>query len=335
MNPPTARDTTADLLKGTAVLLMVQVHIMELFARQEIMDGDAGKVSLFLGGPPVAPVFLALLGFYAMRPERSLGRLIMRGFRLLAVGALLNLGLNLHLFARFHFDQIELNPWEYLFGVDILLLAGLSLIALALLRPLLKDRPLLWAMASMLVAGVAPWITGLVATESDWKWLAAFVAAPVRWSYFPLFPWLAYPLLGVAVFHSRERLRLSRSGIAIALAIGLPALFVTGRFAVATSHDLPAYYHHGLTLFLWNSLFLASWALLYRLITLPQPISSWLTWFGRNVTACYVAQWLLIGNIATAIYRTESLLHCALWFVTLVVATRLLVVATLDVRRKR
>ena len=49
----TKRNQTADLLKGLAVIFMIQVHIMELFAKQEIYDGIAGKISLFFGGPPM------------------------------------------------------------------------------------------------------------------------------------------------------------------------------------------------------------------------------------------------------------------------------------------
>jgi len=331
---PTVHNATADVLKGIGVLLMIQVHIMELFARPEIADGNVGKIAFFLGGPPVAPMFMVLLGFFALRSNRSIGRLIMRGCKLIAVGALLNLGINLHLFVRIYLGQIALDPLEYLFGVDILLLAGISLIVIALLRPLLKDRPLLWGTTSLLIATVAPWMSNLVATESGWKWLAAFVAAPVRWSYFPLFPWLAYPMLGVAVFHLYDRLRLSRGGSAIALAVSLPVLLFTGSFAIATSHDLPAFYHHGLPLFLWNTLFLATWTLLFRLVIWPQLLWNWVSWFGQNVTACYIVQWLLVGNIATAIYKTESLLHCALWFVTLVTMTRLLVTLANAIRTR-
>jgi uncharacterized membrane protein len=162
----------------------------------------------------------------------------------------------------------------------------------------------------------------LMTTESAWKWLAAFVAAPVRWSFFPLFPWLAYPLLGVAAFHAHEKSSLSRRASLSTLAIGVPVLLLTSQYALSISHDLPAYYHHGLLFFLWNCLFLASWYALARLTTVKQPVVSWVAWFGQNVTACYIVQWLLIGNLATALYKTQSLLACALWFVGLVVATR-------------
>jgi len=43
-----SRNRTADLLKGVAVILMVQVHIVELFAQQSIFDSFAGSIFFFL-----------------------------------------------------------------------------------------------------------------------------------------------------------------------------------------------------------------------------------------------------------------------------------------------
>ncbi len=51
------RTQTFDLLKGVAVLLMIQVHIIELFADNVISTSQVGKVLMYLGGAPVAPVF--------------------------------------------------------------------------------------------------------------------------------------------------------------------------------------------------------------------------------------------------------------------------------------
>ena len=47
-------------------------------------------------------------------------------------------------------------------------------------------------------------------------------------------------------------------------------------------------------------------------------IVNFLSWCGKNVTVIYIIQWLIIGNIATAIYRTQNLLYSELWFVGVV-----------------
>ena len=51
------------------------------------------------------------------------------------------------------------------------------------------------------------------------------------------------------------------------------------------------------------------------------------------MTLCYALQWLLIGNIATAVFQAETLLHWALWVVTIVTATTLLERLVIFVRR--
>jgi uncharacterized membrane protein len=58
------RDGTADLLKGFAVLFMIQVHIMEQFATPDTCNSIIGKISMFLGGPFCAPVFMAVMGYF-------------------------------------------------------------------------------------------------------------------------------------------------------------------------------------------------------------------------------------------------------------------------------
>ncbi|MDA0840688.1 MAG: hypothetical protein O2857_23200 [Planctomycetota bacterium] len=55
-----------------------------------------------------------------------------------------------------------------------------------------------------------------------------------------------------------------------------------------------------------------------------QPIT-WMQWVGRHVTAFYVVQWLIIGNMATEIYQRERLIHCDLWAVCVITASSLIV----------
>jgi uncharacterized membrane protein len=58
------RDGTADLLKGFAVLFMIQVHLMEQFVSAYTYNSLIGKISMFLGGPFYTPVFLAVMGYF-------------------------------------------------------------------------------------------------------------------------------------------------------------------------------------------------------------------------------------------------------------------------------
>jgi uncharacterized membrane protein len=78
----TIRTQTPDLLKGIAVLLMMQVHIIELFATNQISDSIIGKFLLFLGGPLVAPIFAFFLGYFLIDSKKSTRQLFVRGLQL-------------------------------------------------------------------------------------------------------------------------------------------------------------------------------------------------------------------------------------------------------------
>ena len=195
---PATRDALADLLKGTAVVLMIQVHLMESFARPDVLDSWVGRVSLFLGGPPAAPLFMLVMGYYTAASTRSMGGLLLRGLKLLALGALLNLGLNANVLLKIAQGALPLDPRPYLFGVDILFLAGASTMLLALLRPLLRRSAIATAATALLVVLLSPWMTRILTTTDAARWAFACVAGDYAWSYFPWFPWLAYPLLGFA-----------------------------------------------------------------------------------------------------------------------------------------
>jgi len=51
----------------------------------------------------------------------------------------------------------------------------------------------------------------------------------------------------------------------------------------------------------------------------------YLQWVGKNVTAFYVFQWLIIGNIATALFQSQQWTGLMFWFGIVVLSSSLLV----------
>lgn len=323
------RNPVPDLLKGIAVLAMIQVHLMELFAREELMASTTGKISLFIGGPFAAPVFMAVMGYFLAASRKSTGRKLWRGFLLILLGLGLNIGLNLHLLIRIFNGTYDLDPLAYIFGADILFLAGFSIIIITLLGSLLQIR---FFTGFLLAAGISIVIPFLPDLPVSLKYFQAFFYGSYSWSYFPVFPWLAYPLLGYAFYrlmHGHPVLwnRLLKKMIPLMALSGLIAIILfMPSWRIIT--DLPAYYHHQVLLFAWLVSFLviytrlASWieetAGQYRAL-------QYVKWLGKNVTTVYVFQWLIIGNIATAIYKTQSLIALSLWFVFILALATVLV----------
>ena len=331
------REATADLLKGSAAALMIQVHIVELLAQPAILDGWLGKISLLLGGPPVAPVFLTVMGYFVARSRHRPTAILRRGGILLVWAFLLNLGLNAHLLWKINRGDFALGPWEYVLGVDILFSAGLALVIISVARPVLADRPWAWMLAAMVLVLLTPAADRLLTTDRMLKWVAAFVAGKYWWSYFPILPWLAYPLLGIAVGLTRNRrpfdslLRMPLLSLQIDGLLVLTAAFTivaTGLPWVLTiAHDLPDYYHHDARFFLWFLAFLILWTRMHIFAERylgGSCVLRWLKWIGRNVTTIYVFQWLLIGNLATALYKTQTLSQCLLWLVGMLLSCSLL-----------
>lgn len=326
-----SRNPTADLLKGVAVVLMIQVHLMEQFATLDLSQSTIGKVALFLGGPPAAPVFLAVMDFFLARSRKTLLQHIRRGLLLILGGITLNLGLNANLLYSIGQGRSQLDPLAFVFGADILPLAGLSVIVIALLRKVLESNVPSYFVASLIIAFVTPLLASL-STNPSLIYIVPFLWGNQWWSYFPLFPWLAYSLVGVAlgtsprVHHVFESLS-PRERTLVSLVLG-SALLIASPFAAGSITDLPRYYHHDALIFLWISGFLALWLFAFSKLESALRNSAfcrYLKWLGRNVTSAYVFQWLIIGNLATELYRTQSLAQVLVWFVTVLVAASLLV----------
>ncbi len=129
-----------DLLKGFAVFLIVPVHILELFIDYPGRESFFGKTLLFLGGPIAVPVFMIIMGYFLAKNQKSFSVNFLRGIKIFIVGFLLNIGLNFHLLLKIKFAGWQFNPFEYIFGVDILYFAGLSIILIAFLKILKKGQ---------------------------------------------------------------------------------------------------------------------------------------------------------------------------------------------------
>lgn len=318
-----ARSQTADLLKGIAVLLMIQVHVLELFATGNISGSVYGKVLLFLGGPPVAPVFSAVLGYFIAASAKSPGQLAWRGIKIFLLGMVLNLALNLNLLLSVSKGLLEANVFHYIFGVDILQFAGLSILLLAALRSLLERSAWITLTLLLLSACLGKFLMDAFPVSGRLQYICAFFYASCDWSYFPLFPWFAYPLAGFAFYQLKQGAGFSLWGVPkMKWPIGLlfiVFLLLTLRYAVFVSADLASYYHHDLLFALWTIGFLAFYSFWIHELSLAGEKSAplnWLKWLGEQVTMIYVVQWIIIGNVATAIYKTVSspltlLLWCA------------------------
>lgn len=321
------RQILPDLLKGFAAVFMVQVHITELFLDDASRGSTLGTISLFLGGPFAAVIFMVVMGYFIFKNKNTTIQNLLRGVKIFMLGLFLNVGLNFNLLLKIYNSGWQYNPFEYIFGVDILYLAGLSIIVLTLLK-----RNKIWQLyGTPVLLLLVIVLTGFVNTEltrTQHYYLLPFIAGNYSWSYFPLFPWLAYPLTGFLLAQHETQIRSFLSGKKmgiplIGLLFALIAI-VFMRQGVQTTINLPSYYHHPWWFVLWALSISLLWAAALSLLQKLFPetrAENLLLWIGKNITLFYVIQWLIIGNIATAIYQTQSLNTWLYWLVAIFTAS--------------
>jgi hypothetical protein len=217
--------------------------------------------------------------------------------------------------------------------VDILHLAGLSLIFIGLTKKILERSITLTLSLIFLIAAGGALHFYFFTTNAFSKYFVSYFLGISSWSYFPLLPWLAYPLTGFILSRLFQRgSEISnpdtKAKLALFLTFGV-FLALTLKYAVRISADLSHYYHHSIIFFFWTLAFLGGYAFVMKEINgrfSKLGMIRYLKWLGRNVTAAYVAQWILIGNIATEIYQSiSSPLYLAFWWIAVLVITTALV----------
>jgi uncharacterized membrane protein len=325
----TKRAALPDILKGIAVVRMVLVHLFEVFASPEISGYPLNNLLLFLAGPPGAALFMVIMGYFIAKSGKTLDQLFYRGFKLILWGLLLNIGLNLHLLILIATAQVDMNLWPFVFGVDILFLAGLGMMLIGLMKRLIRDKLVYWLILFTVVSSIGNFLPAYDGQQTWFIYLQAFITGHTSWSYFPLFPWMAYPVAGYIFYLLDKQYKLSdftSKGlvyIALALAIPLAATFRQGFAVVMVQSD---YYHHSTIFSIWLLAVIALWVILIRLLSMKREnnfLFSWFRWIGQRVTNFYVIQWLLIGNIGTWLYQSQNGWSLILWFAAILILTNL------------
>jgi len=221
---------------------------------------------------------------------------------------------------KIKYEGWQFNPLEYIFGVDIFYLAGLSVIFIALLKSIKKGQGWVAVILAFFVVGSTGYMNEILMV-SERNYVLPFIAGTYSWAYFPLFPWLAYPLLGFTFYHWEEKIlsfvtkQKIVSGFILA---GIGVLVISFcRWGINTTINLPAYYHHTFLFSLWAIGIVILWVVFLRFLLNKFPdtgIGNFLKWLGKNITLFYVIQWLIIGNISTVIYQTQSIDKYFFWF---------------------
>lgn len=305
-----------DLARGMAVIFMIAVHVLMVYANNTVKGSPFGVIVEFLGGPPAAPVFMFLMGLsFIYASKKDLKASIFRGLKIFLAGYILN-------FFRAVLPMYTLNEFapEILNGsgfenisyitlltiVDILQLAGLSIIILALVREFKLNKYIVLSTA-MVISLISPILWGintnnpLINFVLDLFWgdnPASGFGFIENTVFFPLFPWLAFPLLG---YFFGTMITKSGSKDKVLLYSLMPGgvSFIVGLALLANNFDyhFNDYYHARIGSMLSMSGFIIIWLFLCNLLVRQiksNPIFKGVYYLSKSVTNIYFIQWIVI-----------------------------------------
>lgn len=293
-----------DFSRGLAILFMIMQHAMILFDQQKGEGGILGITILLLGTAPAAPVFMIIMGiFFSKKKEIILTKEITRGIKLIFIGYILN-------FFRFFIPSLAENqfvintpvlttsncPIAMLLSIDILQMAGYSWIVMAFLKKYSFNAISILTFA-LCITTAAPFL---------WRESSLYTPLASLWGtgenvYFPLLPWLIYPLIGMAtgpLIHTKNNAKLLKKGTllgALFILAGTSMLLFLEDFKLFCAGD---YHRSGISIHLIIIGFIAIWFWLSHFLLTLKPIQKLMplfTFWSKNVTTVYIIQWTLFG----------------------------------------
>ncbi|MGB9664709.1 MAG: acyltransferase family protein [Ignavibacteria bacterium] len=311
------REAFPDFLRGVAIILMIQIHIIENLLLQDSAYYLFEKWSYFLGGIPAAPVFVMLMGYFQAKSKSNLFKEIKRGINLILLGLILNLLLNLSLIYRYLDAQIEVDIFSYIFGVDILFFAGLSYILLAFVKRVFKKNYYLLLLI-IIVHFLNYLLLNIQVGNQPLQYILSFFFRVSDWAYFPLISWISFPIFGMYLSNSGllEKI-LDKKFPDLFWIVYLILFFLSLDYGLKNSFDLNSYYSMKFDLFLYSLFVIFGWAKILKTLFekfADNLFTGYLNWIGRNVTAVYFFQWIIIGNITTYLYKSITLSSCFIIF---------------------
>jgi uncharacterized membrane protein len=194
-----------DWLRGLAVVLMIQTHLYDAWVKPAAKASYAYGLTRFWGGVP-ARLFLLLVGVsMAIKFEAQIAKKV--DAATMRRGAMKR-GLEIFLLAYlFRLQELTLSlfggQFIDLFRIDILNCIGASMIVIAPIVTPRNGRPRI--LAALLAAAVVVALGPIIGPAHFPGWLprplTSYLGGERPMAWFPLFPFAAWPLVGVAVGH--------------------------------------------------------------------------------------------------------------------------------------
>jgi uncharacterized membrane protein len=318
-----------DLARGLAVLFMIGVHVLDTYSSHELQHTVLGLIIAWLGGPPSAPVFMALMGvsfYYSRNTDLKFG--IKRGLEIILLGYILNIlrGI-LPIFVvsllapsvAESIPQAVANYHDAFVELDILQFAGLSLIVMAIIRELKFNKYILLCL-SVIIGFISPMLWNITPNIPvagyflDYLWgdKPSSMMCIGNLVSFPFFPWFTFVLIGMFLGDSLTKSTNLHETFKKAGIIGCSIMIVSLIIIVPNmSYHMHDYYHSRPGFVAFMAGFILVWIYICDVITKyikMNGVFSIIFYWSRNVTSLYVIQWVIIMAGADAVFGFN---HCS------------------------
>ncbi|ASP37550.1 hypothetical protein CHH28_02165 [Bacterioplanes sanyensis] len=298
------RIEAVDIGRGLAVMVMVCVHVMWMYASVDTQGSTwLGHLLHTLGKGTAA--FLLFMGMsLQLARHKSTSEHLIRSVQLIALGYLMNAlkfllplhaGVLPEAFIQAYGWQAPLSVGQQLYLLstgDILQLAGLTLALYALLQCVITSA-LHWCVVGIVIALMTPWLRQWIDAE---HYVLKLFAGHDYQVYFPMLPWASFIFFGAALGQwwrqsPQQCVRALPWIGGLSMALG----FALYRYDAAL--HMGNFFHHGPggTLYLLGITLLALWLIQCSVRWhYPDALMSAWRYCSQRVTSLYVIQWVLV-----------------------------------------
>jgi hypothetical protein len=300
------RIRSLDLARGFTVMCIAPIHTVMLYSNNETYTSVLGYFLTFIAEGPGAQLFMVLMGMYiAFKPVAKPNDILRRSALLLIAGYALNmvkfvLPLYFGIIPEMMQQDLMINDncagmIQLLSLGDILHFAAIALGVTHWVRR--KENYTNSALAlGAAVLLLSPFFWDAHCNNKIIDYLLQLIGGQPPHVFFPLLPWLFYPLLGLVIGDAFKRNRetvypqLLKWGIGWLL-FGILAHYIAGaQFNTSFYRTYPwdTFGHAGIVLII---LWLWEW---FDKYILPNCFFDCLEYYSRKITQVYIIQWILI-----------------------------------------
>jgi uncharacterized membrane protein len=333
-----------DWMRGLAVVIMIQCHAFNSFARLDVREGGPYIFTQFIGGM-AAPLFLFMAGMTLAFQMDSLERREPRAARrwlisLRRAGYIMAIALAFR--ASNWLGSYPNGNWAEVLKVDILNSMALAMAAAAPIAMLGAASRARWALFGALgIAALSPVMANLPWDGAPQLLREYLVPIPGR-GRFPFFPCASYLIFGLAAGTMVKRIAAERMERLMqwSLLIGLGGAFLSQYFSNLPYSIYPKsnfWTDSPALIFIRTGVILATMAGAYLWTEFgARPVWSWMQTLGKTSLMVYWVHVVLVyGALAKPIKRTMSVPQAALATAALTAMMLLLSMAKLHWTAKK